>query len=588
MTELTPEEQYIFEQTLKTGDMDIFTEYFFRLPWSGTWYTPEDRVEFYSFLYDYWKRIGQPDDVFTAVVDNKETTFKTSWDEPYYGDYPLFLLHHGFRMLPWLKQFMNPSVPLGIAITGTGTGKTCGVAIYALACCAIFPGFRFLNLAPSRMQAELMLGEVEKWCLNTKFRKFIVESKGANPLWVSRPHATMGIEVSPGYRSSFICQTVNRDATAVIGQERDLICCDESQLLQNIDGALPILATRLRGTRATGELRWGMLRWISNPGRNPELTALMEHYQKIEEESGQAIVLEEIHSSVNIYITKAQLDKQRLSLMSQRAEDRWHGGSTAAVYENAEIPEELLDLCRDDKLTRLTDKIGKHDDLLGLRSYEMKYTPGNSYVVCGDVGKSVATSLSSMNIPCVMVFDITDFLNEPIVLTAFYWFDGDGSYDKFIDTMKRAMLRYNAAGYYDATNVQTAFEDIRDAAFDGWPTTPVYFSGSVVPKRWSLTIINKLMSDKLFRWPYIKALWHQARVYDQRSQKIPDDIIATLMVFGLALRTEDTLWTQLEERYHWKMENDDEWGSWQDFPSKSKKLGYIQADRYSRSVSSRW
>lgn len=468
------------------------------------------------------------------------------------------------------------------------THNTCGVAIYALACCALFPGFRFLNLAPSRMQAELMLGEVEKWCLNTHFRKFIVESKGANPLWVSRPHATLGIEISPGYHSQFVCQTVNRDATAVIGQERDLICCDESQLLENIDAALPILATRLRGTRSDGTLRWGMLRWISNPGRNPELTALMEHYQKIEEDTGQAIVLEEIHSSANIYITKAQLDKQRLSLMSQRAEDRWHGGSTAAVYEDAEIPEELLELCRDDAFTKIVEDIGTYDDLLGLRKYELKYIPGHTYVVCGDVGKGTATTLSSMNIPCVVVFDISNFLVDRITMSAFYWFDGEGSYDKFIDTMKRAMLRYNAAGYYDATNVQTAFEDIRDAAFDGWPTTPVYFSGSVVPKRWSLTIINKLMGDQLLKWPYIKVLWHQARIYDPRSQKIPDDVIAALMVFGLALRTEDTLWTQLEERYHWKAEdNKNEWDIWQGSQAY-KKTDRVQDDRYSRGDIERW
>lgn len=356
MSILTTQESHIFKETLKTGDIDGFTSHFFSLKKSGTWYTPDDRVKQYEAIHRIWVARGKPDEKFTADLDGSETEFLISWDTPYYGNYPLFLLHHGFIMLPWLKKFLTPSVPLGIAITGSGTGKTAGVAIWALTMCALFPGFRFLNIAASRTQAELMLGEIEKWCSNTEFRKFIVESKGANSLWVARPHATLTIEVNPGYQSTFICQTVPQgDAKSVIGQERDFICADEAQLLMNIDEALPILATRLRGTRITGDLRWGMLRWISNPGRNPELTALVDHYRSIEESSGQAIVMEELHSSVNIYVTKAQLDRQQLSLMGQSTKDRWHGGYSTALYENQELSEELFEKCMDKEMTELVE-----------------------------------------------------------------------------------------------------------------------------------------------------------------------------------------------------------------------------------------
>lgn len=889
MPELTKEEKLIFERTLATGNTDIFTEYFFQLPRSGTWYTPEDHATQYQMLYDTWTANGKPNGELPVLLESSEggqaeTTFIVEWDRAYHGNDPMFLLPHGFRMLPWLSEFLDPTVPLGIAITGTGTGKsqplgagiltpsgwsqmgdirvgkyvigadgtpkrvngvypqgmrpvykvtfddgssteaddehlwaitrktsgnykvvrtcelrpskrdfvrmvspvhfyggslpaapyligallgdgsltgetlqfssaddeilarvsnelperlslkhysnydygitrdeltgslrnplrttlrelgilgknsyekfipemylhasyydrvallqglldtdgcpsspsggiefvtvsiklagdvrelarslggkcsiskkriytgvayrlyinfhdpqfspfylsrkasaykpkkyrvvrkivsveyiglrecqcisvedelyvtddyivthnTCGVAIWALTMCALFPGFRFLNVAPSRTQAELMLNEVEKWCSNTRFRKFIKESpRGAHPLWVSRPHATMQIEVNDGYVSNFVCQTVNRDAKAVLGQEQDFISCDEAQLLENIDEALPVLATRMRGTRITGMPRWGMLRWISNPGKNPELMALMEYYGEIEEETGQAKVLEGIHSSVNIYITKRQLEKQKLSLVSQRSLDRWHGGETAAVYQDQEIPEEHLEACKDKELDAQVENIGRFDDLLGLRHYDLKCEPSHTYVVVGDVGKSNSVSLSSMNIPCVMVFDVTKFLRQPITLSAFHWFDGNGSYEPWLKTMQAMMLRYNASAYYDATSVQTAFEDVRGAAFDDWPTTPVFFSGSVVPKRWSLTIVNRLMADKMFRWPYIKGLWHQARMFEPRSTRIPDDIIATLMVFGLALRAEDTLWTMLEDRYKWKLDEGD-------------------------------
>lgn len=585
MPDLTKQEEYVFEQTLKTGNINLFTEYFFRLPDSGTYFTPQDRVEQYSILYRVWKESGKPDDGFDAEVDGTLTQFRVRWDVPYYGQEPLFLLHHGFRMLPWLESFLNPSVPLGIAITGTGTGKTCGVAIWALACCALFPGFRFLNVAPSRVQAELMLNEIEKWCLNTRFRKFIVESNGVHPLWVARPHAQLRVEVSDGFHSTFVCQTVNRDATSVLGQEQDFINCDEAQLLENISESVPILATRMRGTRSTGQPRWGMLRWISNPGRNPELVALMEHYEEVGKKSGRAIVLEGVNSSVNVYVTKAQLEKQKLSMMSNMDEDRWHGGEMSAAAGTQLIPEELLEKCTDDAFQERVNACAVYDDMLGLREYSLPFEEGHSYVVAGDVGQSNAVSMSSMNVPCVMVFDVTRFLDRRIELSAFWWRDGNGSYRPFIKTMQRYMIKYRATGFYDATNVQTALEDVRDAGFDGWPTTPVYFSGSVVPKRWALTIVTKMMDDKMFMWPYIKAMWHQARIFDISTKKKSDDIIATLMVFGLALRMEDTLWTRLEDKYNWQVDPDEDWA--EHTVVSSHKRPAI-SDRYSRIAMLRW
>lgn len=306
----------------------------------------------------------------------------------------------------------------------------------------------------------------------------------------------------------------------------------------------------------------------------------MEHYKTIMDESGSAIVMEELHSSVNIYVTKAQLRRQELSLMSKRSKDRWHGGSTAAVYENQELSEELLDQCTDDDMTAVVERIGRIDDTFGVTYYEMKPKFGHTYVVAGDSGKSNLIRMSSQNVPCVMVFDITDFLKRPIELVALYWFDGNGSYKGFINTMQGAMLRYSAAGYYDATNVQTAFEDIRGGGFDGWPTTPVFFSGTIGPKRWALTIIVTLLADKMFKIPYIKGLWHQARVYDISSRRVPDDIIATLMVFGLAMRVEDTLWTQLEGRYRWKRETGEE-SEYEDLSSYDTEE-LVETDRYER------
>jgi hypothetical protein len=41
---LTPQEKWIIDQTLKTWNLDLFTEYFFRLPISGTRWMPGDSI----------------------------------------------------------------------------------------------------------------------------------------------------------------------------------------------------------------------------------------------------------------------------------------------------------------------------------------------------------------------------------------------------------------------------------------------------------------------------------------------------------------------------------------------------------------
>lgn len=548
MPELSERETQLFNYVQRTGDWDSFTERYFRLPLSGTWFTPEDRVPQYEAMYEMWRNLGQPEERFEAHIEGKPIELRLSWD-PYYGGYPMFLLPHGFRTMPWMREFLDLHITKAIAVTGTGSGKTCGVAIRALTYCALFPGFRFLNVAPGQVQADLALGEVTKWASNTEFRKFIKEGRGTNPLWVEKPYPTITVEVVEGYPSTFICQTVKKDATAVLGGERDWINADEAQLLEGIEESQDILATRMRGTRGTGVPRSTKLTWITNPGHNPELMSLMEQYQSLSDKGDESmLVLENVDTKDNIYLTKRQM-KEQSKVMNARAIDRWHGGQMSAVLQNAEIGEDLLENCFDPELDEWAQRHGKYIDGWGLMEYARPYRPGHIYVAVGDTGKSSITSMNAMNIPCVMVFDVTDFLVKPMELAAFWWFDGGGTYKTFVRKLLNAMMRYQAAGYYDATNVQTAFEDL-DERFSMMPTTPIFFSGTSGPKRWAVAIAVQLMSEAQFRWPRIKAFWHQARIFEYASRKKADDIIATLLVFALALRTEGTLWSRFVDVYN--------------------------------------
>lgn len=515
-------------------------------------------------LHDLWQKAGKPDsEVGLLIGDTQQpTTFKVVYD-PYYGDNPMFLLPHGFLPLPWLDEFCSPRTSLALAITGTGSGKTAGVAIAMLAYCALYPGFSALNVAPTGYQASLMLGEISKWCSpGSPFRDmgFIKPSRGANDLWIERPYPLVTVEVWPGWPSTLVCQTVGRNADNILGSERDWINIDEAQLLMAIETAEPKLTTRLRGTRATGVLRWGKLSWITNPGPNPELVILQEKYQSLIDNGAEdVLVIEGLDSSVNIYVTTRQLRQQQRT-MSQRQQARWHGGQMAAAFANAEIDERLLEFCHTPRMDAAVKEIGHTDDEVGLYHYEMKWEPEHVYVVAGDTGKKDRLSLNVNNVPVVMVFDITGFLERThtIKLVAFYWLDGAGSYKPFMRCVKHAVLRYHAHAYYDATTVQTAFEDLgREDGFEGWPTQPVFFSGQASVKRWAITIMTQLMQDRYFEWPYIRGLWHQARIFDLSKRNLADDIIACILVLCQAFRTESIFWDRLVELYRWEVDDED-------------------------------
>jgi hypothetical protein len=131
--------------------------------------------------------------------------------------------------------------------------------------------------------------------------------------------------------------------------------------------------------------------------------------------------------------------------------------------------------------------------------------------------------------------------------------DGNGSYTPWLEAFRTCMTHYRAQGYYDATNINTAFED--SGIFAGYVTTPVTFA--VLNKRWARSTFVYLAQDGMFAWPHIERLWHEAAVYRETGEghlSLPDDVLASIFVYCLALRIDGGLWDRLAERYHWEEE----------------------------------
>ena len=64
--ELSEHELGLMKRVRRDYDYNAFSMWFFELPYSGTIYTPEDRVDQYNVLHEAWRVSGKPDEVFDA------------------------------------------------------------------------------------------------------------------------------------------------------------------------------------------------------------------------------------------------------------------------------------------------------------------------------------------------------------------------------------------------------------------------------------------------------------------------------------------------------------------------------------------
>jgi hypothetical protein len=576
---LTSEELWIVEETRRTGNLDIFTHHFMRLPNGGSMWMPTgDTSGHYRALFKYedlwkaWKTAGRTDETLPIVTTDYTYELRVLWDG---GDDPTFLLPHGYLFLDWVKPVVDKDTHIALVETGTGTGKTSALAIACLTYCALYPGFGARNLAPSDHQSGLMIEEMDKWVTNSRFRKFVKETRSGE-LYIKKPHALVVIvsPFAPTHDSTFECQTIGRNADNILGTNTDLSILDEVQLMTGVAQAIPKIVTRSRAQRSTGQPRWGKLIMLTNPGDNPEVEQIRRRIKGIQANKKsrvKALNIEGIDSRVNPYTTEFQMDFQA-ALMDALDKARWHGGDIEAVAQDRLIPEELLNRCKSEWLD---DQIREHGvynpektDGVGLIKYHIPYVDGHYYLVSGDPGQTPPQKLSYNNVGVITVFDITDFMVVPSRLVHFEMVGGDGTYDPWLYAFTECMDHYRAQGYYDATNLNTALEDA--GAFPGRITTPLSFA--VNNKRWSRGMFQILAKDGMFEWPFIEPLWYQAAIYRERGEgkdKLADDILASLFIYCLALRVEGTLWDKVSKRYHFDRAEEEE--------RKRKEMQALQA-----------
>lgn len=526
---------------------NAFSMHFFQLPYSGTLYTPEDRVEQYQVLHEAWRVAGRPQESFKADVDGIPVTFKLLWGG--YGTDPAILYPHGYIFLPWALRMLQIRKLVCIAEGGTGSAKTSSIGIAALSKCGCNPGFDFMNVAPTATQATDMMEEVAKWVEGSRFEPFVVKSN-TGELWTYRPYPTMTIDMGLGTYSTFGCMTLGTHGNSILGKGKDWLSVDEASLVAGIGEIIPRLVTRYRGSRRNGRPRYSIPAFslITNPhDNNPSFDLLKA--KAIAETDDEDSVYYFIRPSTtdNVYITAQQMHLQK-SVLDIAQQRRWIDGSDFDFMTRGTLPPILIKECTDERMTaELTTMAELQDedeedpqiiwhDEMGVIDYRMAPQEGHSYIVWGDPGSSNMTSLNENNVGTCGALDVTDFPDHPARLVSVRFVSGGGKYTPWVDAMIELMLAYRPlVAAYDATGMGKVFNEWPDLA--DYPLYPVVLGGMNKAEAKGMFLL--FASAGLFAWPEIKALTHQASAYRETGagrERLPDDLIAGLFVASYYLR----------------------------------------------------
>jgi len=546
-------EEQLF-QAAQRGNLNAFSEYYFRLPFSGTRYTPQDRVRQYAALHAAWKKLGSPGHEMELLVHGKQISYLLEWGD--YGSEPCFLYRHGYIFLPWALRMLTSNKEIAVVEGGTGSSKTSSIGVSSIMQCALYAGVDILNVAPTTTQAADMLQEISKWVIGSHFEKFVVRTASGD-LFKLKPFPTMTIDVY-GILSTFMCMTVGQKGDFVLGKDKDAIRIDEAGLIYNIGEARPRLVSRIRGVRATGKPRGikPFVAFISNPhDGNYSYDELKEKAIKEHEDPDSMWFFARPQSRDNVYITQRQLEVQ-MELMDDDEQSRWLDGSDEVFSVMGTIPLNIIEECHSPAMDEMLKFEREKGDAgfytwregMGIIRYMLPKVEGHRYLVFGDPGQVNATALRLNNVPVTGAWDITDFPLKPAQLVALSLLDGNGKYEPWIESMKFLMLTYEAVGAYDATGMGKAFAEWPD--MENYPIYPVTLSGN--NKGTAKTMFLLMAGRGMFAWPRLQVLWHQAKAYRESGpgvHKLPDDVIAGMFVSAFYLRYE--FWDTLRQLFGW-------------------------------------
>ena len=152
-----------------------------------------------------------------------------------------------WSFLPWQARVDVAKQPEITVIGGVGSGKTAGISRSAMRWMAMVPYFKFMNLAPTAWQANLMYQDMLTAMEHHRYQRFLKNSS-------SKPYPT--ILLQNGSTAEFM--TASDEIERIRGWEGDWIHLDEGGFIDS-ERTVKFMRTRLRGATVTHRPRIGRL-----------------------------------------------------------------------------------------------------------------------------------------------------------------------------------------------------------------------------------------------------------------------------------------------------------------------------------------
>lgn len=456
----------------------------------------------------------------------------------------------------WQKKIHSAEQKRAVIVGGFGSGKTRGIAMSACVWCITTQDFKFMNCAPAAWQSELMYKFiVDDLSEDTVFGKMIW-NKPMRPY----PKIELRFIVNDKVVSSVLeFMSVDVNAKNILSWEGDWVNIEEAGLIDDLEGTITNLTTRVRGRSKKGNRdRLARLTMITNSWDNPSLW----YRYDLAKEFPKDYVTMTVSSRHNTNVTEEQLALWLIDIPEDEHE-RWI---------DAARPEGRGDYFSKPKIFLCEDKeysdfiIGHYE--AGVPGYEIRETKGcgvtyfhvppvdsHAYILVGDPGIGNAPN---RNAPVSMVFDVTDFPKLKASLVALSWGAGNGSIAPFYTNFLKFMQMYNPIrSGVDNTGPQRNTSEMlnlyiksdrtdEETAFD-WLGERVDISNVLHKTIWGLDfssykksaylISGRLMIEsQLFTWPFfLTGMRSQLSNYDPTKDQGTKPLLAQDLVASFCM-----------------------------------------------------
>lgn len=511
-----------------------------------------------------------------AELEIMQAGLKTPEDLDYFcgywynkGDDRSFMFDYNFDpQFAWQKKLVFAKQTLIVGVMGIGSGKTLGVGMAGYTWAMSTEGFKFMNGANWAWQSRLMKELIETQIVDTPAEKFIEKSVDT-PF----PKLTLSFKVGRSrYRSSLEFMSMDKQAAKIFSWRGDWINLDEAALIDQLDLALMNLSTRLTGRTARGREFLARMSLMTNPWNNESATHVYYFYDLAIDNPEECLSIS-VPTSANKNVTERQVKNSLKFIRDPEEQDRLLGGlrpeGKGKYFAKGRVAEGA-DPYLSEYIQMKTEKGERGYQLvtastLGAVEYQMPKTSDFCFLI-GDPGTG---TFPARNAPCIGVIDASGLPETPAILTAFWWGNGGGHIQPFIEKFYEYKDKYRPifagvdstgpqAGMVQLMNLTTIWDGVAKRHIGEYvPISGMDFS--VGRKMNMLLSTRNLIEMGLLKWADIaKGIKMQLYNYDpmlDRSgePKIAQDIVAMLAMGGFVVRAfynvGDDPETDRSERY---------------------------------------